>query len=189
MTGNRGITKDTQVALMWFVGILIGGFIGISIIFRDMNDGFGTVTFGPTNDFNYMSDSGELFSSEKLSGKVWIGHRINSDCIQKNEYKSYVNMYASIHEALKDNEDITMISFINGDKEMLDKIKSKYTQKSEKWKILLTPKSDHFNIQNYQSRQDENAFIVDQNGIIRGIYNMSFINEAKKLIKDIKKLI
>ncbi len=174
---------------MWFVTIMIGGFVGISIIFRDFNNGFGTVTFGPTFDFNYVSENGDIFSSEKLSGKVWIGHGLASECIKSEECESYVEMYASIHESLKDNDDVTMISFINGDSAIINAIKSEYLIKPEKWKFLHTPESDFEYIQQYQNRRYENAFIVDQNGIIRGIYNMQSIQDAKKLVKEVRKLI
>lgn len=178
-----------KVKLFWVFVILFGFSLGTYIIIRDANNGFGTVTFGPTNDFNFVSENGSLFSSKKLSGKVWIGHGVTTDCIKSDECESYIEMYASIHESLKDNDDVTMISFVDGDESNLAIIESEYPSKSDKWKFLHTPKSEFVNIQRYQNRRSENAFIVDQNGIIRGIYNIQSIKEVKKLIKDIKKLI
>ena len=153
MKNIKFISKDSQIALMWVVGIMIGGFVGISIIFRDVNNGFGTVTFGPTIDFNYVSENGSIFSSEKLSGKVWIGHGVDTECIKSNECEPYVAMYASIHESLKDNDDVTMISFVDGDESNLAVIESEYPSKSDKWKFLHTPKSEFVNIQRYQNRR------------------------------------
>ena len=56
-------------------------------------------------------------------------------------------------------------------------------------KILVTSGEYEEHLNRYMNYNSSNAFIVDQNGIIRGIYNIQSRLNAKRLIEDLKKLI
>lgn len=106
------MSKSNKIILAWVLLITLGSLTGISIIFRDVSNGFGTVTFGSIEPFELQTNTNETFSSIELSGKVWVGNGIYSNCTHEAECSAAVRMFLSICEELKDNNDIKILSFM-----------------------------------------------------------------------------
>ncbi|MBT5078504.1 MAG: hypothetical protein HN820_08505 [Candidatus Marinimicrobia bacterium] len=183
------MSETKKIILVWLFLITLGGLTGISIIFRDVSNGFGTVTFGSITPFKLKTNTNEIFSSQELSGSVWVGNAIDSYCTTEEGCSDAVNMFASICEEFKNNDNVKILSFMTN---KLSKNKDMFLQSftlSNNRKILVTSGEYEEHLNRYMNYNSSNAFIVDQNGIIRGIYNIQSRLNAKRLIEDLKKLI
>ena len=183
------MSETKKTILAWVFLITLGSLTGISIIFRDVSNGFGTVTFGSIAPFELQTNSNEIFSSKELSGRVWVGNGIDSYCTTEEECSAAVKMFASICEELKDNNDVKILSFMMNKSSINNNMILKSLSKFNNWEILVASEDYEKHLNSYMNYNSSNAFIVDQNGIIRGIYDIQSKSNAKQLIEDLIKLI
>jgi|ETNmetMinimDraft_8_1059916.scaffolds.fasta_scaffold08644_4 cytochrome oxidase Cu insertion factor (SCO1/SenC/PrrC family) len=183
------MSESKKTILAWVFLITLGSLTGISIIFRDVSNGFGTVTFGSIAPFELQTNSNEIFSSKELSGRVWVGHTINDYCTAEDECISALKMFAPIYEELKGDDDVKILSFMINESSLIANMYIQSLPSSNNWEILVASEDYEKHLNSYMNYNSSNAFIVDQNGIIRGIYDIQSKSNAKQLIEDLIKLI
>ncbi len=191
----RNYNKDS---IIWVLVISFLGFIGTSLIKRDVEKGFGAVTFGSVPSFELIDQLGNTFSKDDLSDRVWVGSFISPNCESNNQCQKLVNMMTSLSHELEANPNVDFISLRlpPEDKRLLPINQISSSNEDNNWKIL------HGNAEILNSLasaitqkripnliQEMRFFLVDQNGIIRGYYHSDNLDEVKQLVKDINKLV
>lgn len=179
------IKKDK---LFWIFFVFLGFSLGTYIITRDAKNGFGTVSFGRVKSFVLLNQYNKKIESKFISGKVWVGNFIsNQSSINKSDF--ILKAYSKINKELQ-FDDIQMITFITDSNFEINKILyQNYNTTFDKWDILIGEESNLLALSPVFHKPENFAFIVDQNDVVRGIYNLNLISDINKLIKDVKKLI
>tara|TARA_B100000315_G_scaffold142358_1_gene131408 strand:+ start:4063 stop:4638 length:576 start_codon:yes stop_codon:yes gene_type:complete len=191
------MTQDAKILFRWFILVLICSSIGVLIIFRDVKKGFGTITFGKFPEFNLTDQFSNRINLEELSKGPWIGNFITKDCQKSEDCSELLRVNSSIQQKLNDYSNVQIVTFQNKNlsNEYLS-ILNDFNSILTKWK-LLSGDDEYINLlaerilnQNLpESKINELLFLVDQNGIIRGYYQVVNEFEISKLIDDVKKLI
>jgi protein SCO1/2 len=203
---NRSIITKEDVAMMskinkdiifWFGLIFLGIFTGATLMFRDVYQGFGSVTFGVVPDFTLTDQLGNSVTQDDFSNQVWVGSFLSTNCKNDKSCKDLLEMTASIHQQIKDDPKTRMVSLISHADIFSNKsIISTLDVQHDHWKFL-NGDPQLINILATRCLQkklpiggyDTRLFLVDQNGIIRGYYQADRLEEVKKLVKDIKTLV
>ena len=188
------INKDI---VFWFGFVLLGVFSGVTLMLRDAHEGFGGVTFGVVPDFTLTDQFGKTVSKDDLSNQVWVGSFLSTNCNDDSSCKNLLEMITSIHQQIKDNPNIRMVSLISRIDIFSDKsIMATFNVPHDNWKFLNGSKKNikllattciqkNLPIKGYDTR----LFLVDQNGVIRGYYQADRLEEVKKLVRDVEKLV
>ncbi|MDP6570056.1 MAG: hypothetical protein QGF36_03675 [Candidatus Marinimicrobia bacterium] len=178
--------------LLWIGLLSLGAAVGVLILLRDVEYGFGTVTFGKVPEFTLEDSQGRNISLQDFSHKVWIGSFIHSDCEDDRKCENLNEITTSLFEELNKESGVELVSismqlnqelypaspkhtgwtFLTGSGEKIKKLVKGCYQTPE----LTTPFNTLY-------------FLVDQNSIIRGYYDSQNIKDVKKLIRDSKKLV
>ncbi|MBC8311415.1 MAG: SCO family protein [Candidatus Marinimicrobia bacterium] len=193
-------SRFSKDIVFWIFLVIFGIIIGASLLFRDMKNGFGAVTFGYVPEFELTDQFGHSFSKKDLSNRVWVGNYIASNCEEKQSCRDLVRMTASISHELENNPNVKIVSLsIDSTKSILDVLSGfdiKMNPDQDNWKLLhgnsktiqsLVSTCIHKNIQ--ISNPEMKLFLVDQNGIIRGYYQADRLDEIIQMVKDIYKLV
>ncbi len=185
---------------LWLCLISFGAAAGVLILFRDVENGFGTVTFGKVPDFSLMDIHGTEISLQDFSHKVWIGSFIHTECENDRNCENLKEITTSLFEELNKEEGVDLVSIsLNLNTNFIAENIHKYdstTSHQNSWTFLTGNRGVIKELIKgcYQSATSTTPFnslyfLVDQNSIIRGYYDSQKIDEVKKLIKDSKKLV
>jgi|TARA_B100000959_G_scaffold86463_1_gene91833 protein SCO1/2 len=199
---NKGaeniLKRKKKDSVYWGGFIIIGLFIGAFLIFRDSQRGFGTITFGMVPEFEFTDQLGQPFSKDDLSNKVWVGSFISADCTENQSCQNILKMTASIYQQVKNEQGIQMVSIsvdpINTQSKLFQIIENQSNTHPDGWKFLsgdddIIRSFAYICLRDNLTKFDTRFFLVDQNGTIRGYYQSDNLNEVKRLVKDIQKLV
>ena len=189
--------KINQDIIFWIGLIILGVFTGTTLMFRDVHQGFGTVTFGAVPEFEFEDQLGNSVSQNDFSNQVWVGSYISPNCENNKSCQDLIQMAASIHQQIKDDPKISMVSLLShSETAEFKSLIQKLQIENKRWKFL-NGEAKTINLiaasclqkKLPDSGYDNRFFLVDQNGIIRGYYQADKLDEVKQLIRDIKKLV
>jgi len=187
------INSNKKVILIWVLIITFMATIGISIIIRDSNNGFGTVTFGSIKPFKLTDQTGKVITKNDLSGMVWILNTIAINCEGNNSCENVKSMTMSINEQLKNNLNVKLVSIVidreNIFAEDFIEFGDLLNADVKNWLLLNGSEEELAKMKSQLLGDFSTALLIDQNGIFRGIYNISNLSEVKKMMVEAKKLI
>ena len=189
--------KINQDIIFWIGLIILGAFTGTTLMLRDVHQGFGTITFGAVPEFELKDQLGNSVSQNDFSNQVWVGSYISPNCENNKSCQDLIQMAASIHQQIKDDPKISMVSLLShSETAEFKSLVQKLQVENKRWKFL-NGEAKTINLITASCLQkklpdsgyDNRFFLVDQNGIIRGYYQADNLDELKQLIRDTKKLI
>jgi cytochrome oxidase Cu insertion factor (SCO1/SenC/PrrC family) len=187
------IKSNKKIILYWILIISFMALIGVSIIIRDSNNGFGTVTFGSIHPFNLVNQMGEKTTKDDFSGMVWILNVIALDCKENSSCEDVKSMTMSINKQLENNTDIKLVSVIIDKENILGdefiEFGKELNADLNSWCLLNGRGEELDKMKSKLSGNLSTAIAIDQNGVFRGMYNITKLSEVKKMIKEAKKLI
>jgi cytochrome oxidase Cu insertion factor (SCO1/SenC/PrrC family) len=191
------MNKNYKILCFWLFVVFGGVSIGISIMYRDINNGFGTITYGKLPPFILTDTDGKVVRIDNTSNKIRIANFISFNYSHNPKVLLHLQSINSIVEQFKDESRVEFVSFfIKSDNTDQNYLSNTYKKKNPHWKFFSRNK-DQINeiakicIKKYliHSGWDKQLTLVDQNNIIRGYYQTDNSKSLEKLVKDINKLI
>lgn len=164
-----------------------------------------TETFHKIRPFNLVDQEGKPFSEKNLEGKITVVDFFFTSC--PGICPKMTNSMSKIQAEFKNDDQIQLVSHsVTPDKDDVS-IMAAYAKKNNihysKWKLLTGNKEEIYNLGRkfYFVEEDlgenkdssiflhtENFVLIDENRLIRGIYNSLDPTSMQALVEDIKVL-
>jgi len=156
-------------------------------------------------DFSLIDQDGKKVSSETVKGKIYVANFFFTIC--PSICPTMTQNLLAVHNTFKNDADILMVSHsvmpATDTVAQLKKYASRWKIDSQRWHLLTGEKDKIYALarQSYFAEKEiglqkekneflhtENAFLIDKNGCIRGVYNATLPLDVENLVKDIKVL-
>lgn len=200
---KSGRWKPLLFVFLW--GICLA-FVGYRLSKAQTSDRFMNSKMNAPN-FSFQDQTGKLFSSDQLKGKVWVADFIFTRC--QGQCPMLSQWFRVLENDWKNNPDFKLVSFTVDPQydsvEVFKDYANDLQADNNQWHFLTGPKSkiypviqDGFHLTAEKDPQGIPGFefihttrlvLVDGNGDIRGMYDGQQSEEVQKLIKDIKYLL
>jgi protein SCO1/2 len=199
--------SGTRLRMVWTV--LIAGLVAVALaaVISFLRPGDPDLDrFGPAPPFNLTSQTGQVFSSNALEGKVWIADFIFTRC--GGLCPALAVRMRELQEELDSKDDWMLVSFSVDPEydtpEVLAEYASNLDADPERWKFLTGERDTirAISIQGFKLAVDENPenttepivhsqrmILVDAHNQIRGYYDGLDSESMKQLIADSRRLI
>lgn len=155
--------------------------------------------------FQFTDQSGDLISEESVKGKIYVANFFFSIC--PGICPTMTQNLLTVQKAFKDDDEIVLLSHsvmpATDSVAQLKKYAERWKINSRKWHLLTGDKVQIYQLarQAYFAEKEmglqkdkneflhtENAFLIDKNGYIRGVYNATLPLDIENMIHDIKVL-
>jgi protein SCO1 len=163
----------------------------------------GDTVFKQIPDFKLISQKGEDFSKEDLSGKIYVADFFFATC--PGICKKMSSQLVRVQNAFQNDTTVQIVSFtVNPEHDsvsVLENYANMYGADPRKWTFLTGPREEIYNLARYgfylpvQQVEGQNDFIhsekfllVDKNHHVRGIYDGTDPVDVDRLITEIKVL-
>ncbi len=156
-------------------------------------------------DFSLIDQDGKKVSSETVKGKIYVANFFFTIC--PSICPTMTQNLLAVYNTFKNDADILMVSHsvmpATDTVAQLKKYASRWKIDSQRWHLLTGEKDKIYALarQSYFAEKEiglqkekneflhtENAFLIDKNGYIRGVYNATLPLDVENLVKDIKVL-
>jgi len=155
--------------------------------------------------FQFTDQSGALISDESVKGKIYVANFFFTVC--PSICPTMTQNLLAVQRAFKNEEDIVLLSHsvmpATDSIAQLKRYAGRWKINSRQWHLLTGDKVQIYQLarQAYFAEKEiglqkdkneflhtENAFLIDKNGYIRGVYNATLLLDIENLIHDIKVL-
>jgi len=155
--------------------------------------------------FQFTDQSGALISDESVKGKIYVANFFFTVC--PSICPTMTQNLLAVQRAFKNEEDIVLLSHsvmpATDSIAQLKRYAGRWKINSRQWHLLTGDKAQIYQLarQAYFAEKEiglqkdkneflhtENAFLIDKNGYIRGVYNATLLLDIENLIHDIKVL-
>lgn len=154
-------------------------------------------------DFSFTDQEGKKVSSENVKGKIYVANFFFTIC--PSICPTMTQNLLSVHQTFKNDADVLMLSHsvmpATDTVAQLKKYANRWKIDAQRWHLLTGEKDKIYTLarQSYFAEKEiglqknkflhtENAFLIDKNGYIRGVYNATLPLDVENLVKDIKVL-
>lgn len=156
-------------------------------------------------DFALMERSGRAVSLANLRGKVWVADFFYTSCPGPCPMMS--SRLSEIHKRTRQDADVRLVSISTDPAKDTPEVLQEYAKRfgaDEKWLFLTGDKAAIYALANKGFKlgvTDEGGtatepithstklVLVDRNGTVRGFYEGTTVEEAKRLVADIERLL
>lgn len=155
--------------------------------------------------FQFRDQSGAYISEESVKGKIYVANFFFTIC--PSICPTMTQNLLAVQEAFKNEKDIVLLSHsvmpATDNVAQLKKYAERWEIDSRQWHLLTGDKTQIYQLarQSYFAEKEmgiqkdkneflhtENAFLIDKNGYIRGVYNATLPLDIENMIHDIKVL-
>lgn len=156
-------------------------------------------------DFSFIDQDGIKVSSGNVKGKIYVANFFFTIC--PSICPTMTKNLLVVQNTFKNDPDILMLSHsvmpTTDTVAQLKKYANRWKIDSQRWHLLSGEKEKIYELarQSYFAEKEiglqkdkneflhtENAFLIDKNGYIRGVYNATLALDVENLVKDIKVL-
>jgi len=156
-------------------------------------------------DFSFIDQDGKKVSSGNVKGKIYVANFFFTIC--PSICPTMTQKLLVVQQTFKNDADILMLSHsvmpTTDTVAQLKKYANRWKIDSQRWHLLSGEKEKIYELarQSYFAEKEiglqkdkneflhtENAFLIDKNGYIRGVYNATLALDVENLVKDIKVL-
>jgi protein SCO1/2 len=156
-------------------------------------------------DFSFIDQDGIKVSSGNVKGKIYVANFFFTIC--PSICPTMTQNLLVLQQTFKNDADILMLSHsvmpTTDTVAQLKKYANRWKIDSQRWHLLSGEKEKIYELarQSYFAEKEiglqkdkneflhtENAFLIDKNGYIRGVYNATLALDVENLVKDIKVL-
>ncbi len=156
-------------------------------------------------DFSFIDQDGKKVSSGSVRGKIYVANFFFTIC--PSICPTMTQNLLVVQHTFKNDADILMLSHsvmpTTDIVAQLKKYANRWKIDSQRWHLLSGEKEKIYELarQSYFAEKEiglqkdkneflhtENAFLIDKNGYIRGVYNATLALDVENLVKDIKVL-
>lgn len=164
-----------------------------------------TLKLHKISDFSFTDQDGKKVSNETVKGKIYVANFFFTIC--PSICPTMTQNLLAVHNTFKNNADILMLSHSVMPKTdtvaQLKKYANRWKIDTQRWHLLTGEKDEIYALarQSYFAEKEiglqkdkneflhtENAFLIDRNGYIRGVYNATLPLDIENLVKDIQVL-
>ena len=164
-----------------------------------------TLKLHKISDFSFIDQEGKKVSNETVKGKIYVANFFFTIC--PSICPNMTQNLLTVHSTFKNDADILMLSHsvmpATDTVAQLKKYANRWKIDSQRWHLLTGEKDKIYALarQSYFAEKEiglqkdkneflhtENAFLIDKNGYIRGVYNATLALDVENLVKDIKVL-
>ncbi len=164
-----------------------------------------TLKLHKISDFSFIDQEGKKVSNETVKGKIYVANFFFTIC--PSICPTMTQNLLTVQSTFKNDTDILMLSHSVMPKTdtvaQLKKYANRWKIDSQRWHLLTGEKDEIYALarQSYFAEKEiglqkdkneflhtENAFLIDKNGNIRGVYNATLPLDIENLVKDIKVL-
>lgn len=156
-------------------------------------------------DFIFTDQDGKKVSNENVKGKIYVANFFFTIC--PSICPTMTQNLLAVHNTFKNDADILMLSHsvmpATDTVAQLKKYANRWKIDTQRWHLLTGEKDKIYALarQSYFAEKEiglqkekneflhtENAFLIDKNGYIRGVYNATLPLDVENLVKDIRVL-
>ena len=166
-------------AIIWIFLMILAAVVAFGLLRRDAQKSFGAISFGAFPQFRLQATNGQSFDNHHLKGHVWAIHRgSNSKVFDVASRLALIDQKTALGK-----RHLFILTFLDNPGLSFEPIvPSQYI-------LLGTPQQ----VQNIFSRGtaigDEYVLLVDQNGIIRGSYDLSSSDSLRSFQQNLMLLL
>ncbi len=154
-------------------------------------------------DFQFMDQSGEFISEKSVKGKIYVANFFFTIC--PSICPTMTQNLLAVQEAFRDDTEIMLLSHsvmpANDSVAQLQGYAERWKINPRQWHLLTGDKAQIYQLARkaYFAEKEmglqkdskeflhtENAFLIDKNGYIRGVYNATLPLDIENMINDIK---
>ncbi len=177
MTKQKSLSFD---AAIWVIFLIITSTTAFALLQRDKNRHFGAVSYGAFPQFSLKSTQGSFFDDHRMKSQVWLIHTAPSAA----QAMAIAKRLSEIEQSTASGKRHASILTFSGENAVLLKslLPSHY--------IVVGSPQEMATIFSFSKNMDENnVLLVDQNGIIRGQYNMNDVDDYRSLQQNLMRLL
>lgn len=164
-----------------------------------------TLKLHKISEFSFTDQDGKKVSSESVKGKIYVANFFFTIC--PSICPTMTQNLLVVHNTFKNNANILMLSHsvmpATDTVAQLKKYANRWKIDTQRWHLLTGEKDKIYTLarQSYFAEKEiglqkdkneflhtENAFLIDKNGYIRGVYNATLPLDVENLVKDIRVL-
>lgn len=164
-----------------------------------------TLKLHKISDFSFIDQEGKKVSNETVKGKIYVANFFFTIC--PSICPNMTQNLLTVHHTFKNDADILMLSHsvmpATDTVAQLKKYANRWEIDAQRWHLLTGEKDKIYALarQSYFAEKEiglqkdkneflhtENAFLIDKNGYIRGVYNATLALDVENLVKDIQVL-
>lgn len=164
-----------------------------------------TLKLHKISDFSFIDQEGKKVSNETVKGKIYVANFFFTIC--PSICPNMTQNLLTVHHIFKNDADILMLSHsvmpATDTVAQLKKYANRWKIDTQRWHLLTGEKDKIYALarQSYFAEKEiglqkdkneflhtENAFLIDKNGYIRGVYNATLPLDVENLVKDIQVL-
>ncbi|MER0440413.1 SCO family protein [Emticicia sp. W12TSBA100-4] len=164
-----------------------------------------TLKLHKISDFSFIDQEGKKVSNETVKGKIYVANFFFTIC--PSICPNMTQNLLTVHHIFKNDADILMLSHsvmpATDTVAQLKKYANRWEIDAQRWHLLTGEKDKIYALarQSYFAEKEiglqkdkneflhtENAFLIDKNGYIRGVYNATLALDVENLVKDIQNL-
>ena len=176
MNKQKSLKKD---AFIWVLLMGLACIIAFSLLKRDKERNFGAVSFGSFPEFELNTIEGKPFNHHLMRNHVWAVHTASSEeqLIATAKRLEFVRKSTA-----SGKRHLYILSFTTSRSSILRPLNAGH--------FIVIGKQSKLTSIFSSSRVNENSVVlVDQNGIIRGQYNVADVDDYRKFQQDLIRLL
>lgn len=167
-------------AMIWVLLLVMAAMIAFVLLERDKNRNFGAVAFGGFPQFKLNTTDGDYLDVPRMKSRVWAVHTARHDEKALNVAKRLAIVEQLTTSGKRHLNILTVLSSEHSTLKPV--IPFHYIVTGD----LLTVSK----IFSFSPSIDENSVvIVDQNAVIRGIYNIDNVDDYRKFQQDLMRIL
>lgn len=166
-------------ALLWVVLLLLAAVIAFSLLKRDKERNFGAVSFGAFPEVSLTATDGRTFNHHLMKSRLWAVHTASSEeALMRvaGQLKTVMELTAS------GKRHLYLLSMTSSQAPVLRSL--------HEWHYVVhADRAELEKIFSFLNVSDSTVVLVDQNGIIRGAYNIDDVDDYRKFQKDVMRIL
>lgn len=166
-------------ALCWIVLLLLAAVIAFSLLKRDKERNFGAVSFGAFPEISLKKIGGGEFNHHLMKSRLWAVHTaLSEERLMKaaGQLKMVMDLTAS------GKRHMYLLSLTPSQSPILRPLND--------WHYIVHADQERLkSIFSFLRMGDNMVVLVDQNGIIRGAYNIDDVDDYRKFQKDVMRIL
>jgi cytochrome oxidase Cu insertion factor (SCO1/SenC/PrrC family) len=177
MNKKKSLTLDI---IVWIVVMVLAATVAFCLLKRDKERHFGAVSFGSFPQFKLKTVDGSDFDEHRIKAHVWAVHAASSAA----NAMSMAQQLTTIGEQTSSGKRHMYVLTFSGE---TTPILQPLTQAH---RIVVGQQQQISDLFSFSGKLNDNSvFLVDQNGVIRGKYDFTDVDEFRSFRQDLMRLL
>ena len=177
MTKSKSLTID---AIIWIVFLALAAIVAFNLLQRDKERHFGAVAYGGFPSFHLKTIQGDDFDEHHIKAHVWVVHTAASE----PSAMAMARRLSAIEQLTASGKrHFYILTFVSSASPILKPVIPAH------YIVVGEPKKIDAILASAGGASEGKVFLVDQDGIIRGKYDLDNVDEFRSFQQDILRIL